>query len=68
MFPCSILLTGIASVVYALEQSKVTIPFLSQATTYLPGYGAGLGWVVPALAGMAAGIVVSSVREEENEP
>ncbi|MFR2694071.1 MAG: hypothetical protein ACLTBV_29085 [Enterocloster bolteae] len=54
--------------VYALEQSKVTIPFLSQATTYLPGYGAGLGWVVPALAGMAAGIVVSSVREEENEP
>ena len=68
MFPCSILLTGIVSVVYALEQSKVVIPFLSQATTYLPGYGAGLGWVVPALAGMAAGIVVSSVGEEENEP
>ena len=67
MFPCSILLTGIVSVVYALEQSKVTIPFLSQATTYLPGYGAGLGWVVPALAGMAAGIVVSSVMEEEND-
>ena len=68
MFPCSILLTGIVSVVYALEQSKVVIPFLSQATTYLPGYGAGLGWVVPALAGMAAGIVVSFVGEEENEP
>ena len=63
MFPCSILFTGIVSVVYALEQSKVVIPFLSQATTFLPGYGAGLGWIVPALAGMAAGVAVSSAME-----
>lgn len=61
MFPCSILLTGIVSVAYALEQSKVVIPLLSQITTYLPGYGTGLGWIVPALAGMAAGVAVSSV-------
>lgn len=61
MFPCSILLTCIVSVVYALEQSKVVIPLLSQITTYLPGYGSGLGWIVPALAGMAAGVAVSSV-------
>lgn len=60
MFPCSILLTGIVSVVYALEQSKVVIPLLSQVTTFLPGYGAGLGWIVPALGGMAAGVVISS--------
>lgn len=60
MFPCSILLTGIVSVVYALEQSKVVIPFLSQVTTFLPGYGAGLGWIVPALGGMAAGVLISS--------
>lgn len=60
VFPCSILLTGIVSVVYALEQSKVMIPFLSQAATFLPGYGAGLGWIVPALVGMALGVAVSS--------
>lgn len=60
MFPCSILLTGIVSVVYALEQGKVVIPLLSQVTTFLPGYGAGLGWIVPALGGMAAGVVISS--------
>lgn len=63
VFPCSILFTGVVSVAYALEQSKVVIPLLSQATTYLPGYGAGLGWIVPALAGMAVGVAVSSVTE-----
>lgn len=61
MYPCSILLTGIVSVAYALEQSKVMIPVVSQLTTYLPGYGSGLGWIVPALAGMAAGVALSSV-------
>lgn len=60
MFPCSIFMTGIVSLVHALEQSKVVIPFLSQAATFLPGYGLGLGWIVPALAGMAAGVLVSS--------
>ena len=59
MYPASILFTGAVSVVYALEQSKFVIPFLTQATTFLPGYGAGLGWIVPAFAGMAAGIIYS---------
>lgn len=67
MYPCSILLTGIVSVVYALEQSKLVIPFLSHATTYLPGYGAGLGWIVPALGGMAAGVIWSSAAGAPEE-
>lgn len=67
MYPASILFTGAVSVVYALEQSKFVIPFLTQATTFLPGYGAGLGWIVPAFAGMAAGIIYSSVTGEQEE-
>lgn len=67
MFPCSILLTGIVSVAYALEQSKVVIPLVSQFTTYLPGYGSGLGWIVPALTGMAAGVAASSVAGTAGE-
>ncbi|MFQ9704850.1 MAG: branched-chain amino acid transport system II carrier protein [Enterocloster clostridioformis] len=43
MYPAAILFTGAVSVVYALEQSKFVIPFLTQATTFLPGYGAD--WV-----------------------
>ena len=61
MFPWSILLAGIVSVVYALEQIDVVIPFLSRAAALLPGYEAGLGWIVPALAGMAAGMAASSL-------
>lgn len=70
VFPCGILLTGIISVVYALEQSQVVVPGLTQATTWLPGYGAGLGWIVPALVGMALGVVVSSATggTEDGEP
>lgn len=60
MFPCSILLTGIVSVASALEQSKTAVPLLTWATAWLPGYSAGLGWIVPALAGMALGVLVSS--------
>ena len=67
MYPAAILFTGAVSVVYALEQSKFVIPFLTQATTFLPGYGAGLGWIVPAFAGMAAGIIYSSVTGEQEE-
>ena len=67
MYPAAILFTGAVSVVYALEQSKFVIPFLTQATTFLPGYGAGLGWIVPAFAGMAAGIIYSSVMGDQEE-
>lgn len=63
VFPCSILFTGIVSVVYALEQGKIMIWGISELTKYLPGYGAGLGWIVPALAGMVLGVAVSWLRE-----
>lgn len=67
MFPWSILLTGVVSVVYALEQSKVVVPGLTQITAWLPGYGMGLGWIVPSLAGMAVGVAASSMGGSEEK-
>lgn len=60
MFPCSILATAVVSVVYALEQGKAPTLVLTHVANWLPGYSAGLGWIVPALAGMAVGVMVSS--------
>ena len=51
MYPASILFTGAVSVVYALEQSKFVIPFLTQATTFLPGYGRDWGGLCRHLQG-----------------
>ena len=68
MYPASILFTGAVSVVYALEQSRLgKIPCPTLAGAFQPGYGAGLGWIVPAFAGMAAGIIYSSVTGEQEE-
>lgn len=68
VFPGSILLTGIVSLVYALEQNNVAAS-LAGLLAWLPGYRVGLGWIVPALAGMALGVILSSVgigaREKE---
>lgn len=57
VFPCSILMTAIVSITYALEHSGAVNFMLAEYAAYLPGYSAGLGWLVPALTGMAAGII-----------
>lgn len=54
----AILFTACVSAVYALEQAGVLVPGLSLAAGWLPGYQAGLGWIVPALAGTALGLVL----------
>lgn len=55
MYPVSILLTGIVSVVYALEQSRIVIPGVTSAIAHIPGYMSGLGWLLPAVIGAVAG-------------
>lgn len=44
MYPAAILLTGIVSVIYSLEQTRIVIPVITGAVSLLPGYGLGLGW------------------------
>lgn len=55
VYSISILLTGIVSVVYALEESHILIPGLTQLMAMIPGYGIGLGWLIPAAIGGGIG-------------
>lgn len=51
VYPAAILFTAVISVVYALDQAKLTIPGITQAAAMIPGYSQGLGWLIPAVLG-----------------
>ena len=62
-YPVCVAVTGVFSVLLALESGAgITIPGLHA----LPLYGAGLGWLVPALLGAAAGTAASFVPRKRN--
>ncbi len=56
VYICSISLTGIASVLLSLEQAG--LGFLNAGLSRLPFYDMGLGWIGPAMAGIAAGALI----------
>lgn len=58
VYPWTVALTGIVSIVYALEQAGIFLPVVGGIISFLPGYGAGLGWILPALAGVVLGVVL----------
>ena len=45
MYPAAILLTGIVSVIYSLEQTRIVIPVITGAVSLLPGVWTGT-WMV----------------------
>lgn len=49
--------TGFASTIDALEQAEIVIPVLTKTIYRLPFYEMGLGWILPAVAGLAIGIL-----------
>ena len=53
VYGCSIGLTGIVSVLLSLNQAG--LGFLNAGLSRLPLYNMGLGWIGPAVAGMAVG-------------
>ncbi len=55
VYVCSISLTGIASVLLALEQAGLS--FLNPGLSMLPLYDMGLGWIGPAVTGLLAGVL-----------
>lgn len=55
MYRLSVTLTGVVSVVYALEGAGISISAVSGLFALLPGYELGLGWILPGLAGALAG-------------
>ena len=49
IYPCTVAAVGCISVIYALEQLKVPMGFVSTLCNKLPFYSYGMGWVVIAL-------------------
>ena len=58
LYPIAVGVTGVFSVLFALEKAGLPLPGLS----LLPLAGLGLGWLVPACAGILAGILLSRPR------
>lgn len=59
VYPLTVGLTSVESVVAALGQAKIHIPLLSDALAALPLAEQSLGWVLPAVVGFAAGVILS---------
>ncbi|MEG2870586.1 MAG: branched-chain amino acid transport system II carrier protein, partial [Clostridium sp.] len=64
MYPGAILLTGMVSVVYALEQTHIIIPGVTNLFAMIPGYTLGLGWLIPAAIGCVAGCLIGKNRNK----
>lgn len=54
-----LVLTGIVSVFDALKSSGFEFNAITQIFSYLPFYEQGIGWLVPAIIGTLAGIIIA---------
>lgn len=59
VYPIGISATGFTSVIYAMQQSKIRIPWLTRLVERFPLYEIGLAWILPALIGMITGVLFS---------
>lgn len=59
VYPVTILLTGVVSVLAALDSIEIVIPGVTALIRLLPFYAQSLGWLVPALVGMVIGVLIS---------
>ena len=64
VYPASILLTGLVSLATALDGIGLVLPGVSPLIRRLPLYAEQLGWLLPAVVGMAIGIVLSLARPQ----
>ena len=61
VYPVTILLTGIASILYTLRDLEALPAAASDLLGALPLAGQGLGWVLPALVGAVLGLLLSGM-------
>ena len=62
IYPCTVAAVGCISVIYALEQLKVPMGFVSTLCNKLPFYSYGMGWVVIALLMFALSGLMPKMR------
>lgn len=61
MYRFTVYTTALISVVNALDQASVTLPFLTALIRKLPMYSSGLGWLIPAFAVFILSAVVEKI-------
>lgn len=59
VYQCTVLFVGLTSVLSSLTESGLQIPVLSPFIQALPFFSVGLEWLIPAVTGVAAGILLS---------
>lgn len=52
-----VVFTGIVSAIDALEQAGIVLPAITKSMHVLPFFELGLGWVLPAVTGLAIGML-----------
>lgn len=60
-YPVTMLFTGVAAVTAGVSQAGFKLPFLADFFASMPLASQGLDWVVPSIAGLAVGVVLSLV-------
>lgn len=65
LYPLTVGIAGIFSILSALDSGKVIVPGLTAFARLMPFYAAGLGWLCPALAGAAAGLLIRTEKAPE---
>ncbi|MEJ8734699.1 branched-chain amino acid transport system II carrier protein [Mediterraneibacter sp. ICN-202921] len=64
VYPSAVLLCGGASVITVMDMQGLQIPLLTPLVRNLPAYDAGFGWLVPTVAGIGLGILLSTVHRK----
>ena len=67
VYRLSILFTAVVSVVWALDQARISMFGLTGLIRQLPGYEPGLGWILPAVAGGLLGLLIPGEAAEKEE-
>ena len=62
IYPVGIAFTGVASILYVLQDLQVPLPGLDALLSRIPLAYAGLGWVLPAALGILLGAVISALH------
>lgn len=68
VYRCSMLLTGIVSIVDGLNAANLPLGFVTKLfSAYLPFFDISLGWVIPAIAGVVLGYIISLMVSDSSE-
>ncbi len=63
IYPWSALFCGISSVLLVLGTEGISIPFAAGFMEKMPGFEAGLGWLLPTAVGAGIGILTGRLRK-----